>query len=237
MRALIVDDERHVREELEALLNETGEYQIVGTCSDAVQALHVIKEVKPEVLFLDIHMPKVGGFQLLGMIEPGLMPCVVFVTAYDEYALRAFEENALDYLLKPVQPERLAKATEKLKRYLKEGRKPSFGGPMIERIPCVCSRGIKLIDIADAEFVHSSESGVHVVTQAGEFLTELTLTVLETKAPVLVRCHKQYLVNVKQIDEIVRLDPASAGLKTKSGKAVPISRRFLARLKEQFLIR
>lgn len=231
IRALIVDDELHVREELQELLTETGDYAIVGTCSNALQGLRAVKSTRPDALFLDIHMPKVDGFQFLGMIDEDHMPFVVFVTAHDAFALRAFEENALDYLLKPVQAERLARTTEKLKRFLLDGKRPAHSTPAIERIPCILGHGFKLIDVQDVEFVRSSESGVHIITSKGEFLTELTLTLLETKTTLLTRCHKQFLVNVSHIDEIVRTDPTAVAIKTHSGKFVPISRRFLAPLK------
>ncbi len=231
MRALIVDNEVHAREELELLLRETGEFTVVGSCANAIEAIQAIKAEQPDVLFLDIKMPKVDGFQLLSMIDEENMPNVVFVTAYDEFALQAFDENALDYLLKPVQKERLAKAVEKLKRFVSEGQRTVYQGPAIERIPCLGSNSIKLVDTAEVEFVRSGIAGVYVVTPKGEFFTELTLKVLENKTN-LVRCHKQYLVNVQQIDEIARQEPTVAVLKTKSGKEVPISRRYLLKLKE-----
>jgi len=99
MSALIVDDEIYSREELEAMLEETGEFTISGKCANALEAIQAIKKEKPDVLFLDVQMPLINGFELLGMIDEKIMPNVVFVTAYDEYALKAFEENALDYLL------------------------------------------------------------------------------------------------------------------------------------------
>lgn len=232
MRALIVDDEPHAREELEALLRETGAFAVVGSCANAIQGLRTLRSTRPDVLFLDIHMPKVDGFQMLAMIEPEILPIVVFVTAYDEHALRAFERDAADYLLKPVQPERLARTVEKLKRYLGTGERPKYAGTPLERVPCVGAHSIRLIDLADVEFVRSGETGVHVVTARGEFLTELTLTVLEAKAARFVRCHKQFLVNLAQVDEVLRPDPSTTLLRTKSGRQVPVSRRFLAPLKE-----
>jgi two-component system LytT family response regulator len=231
LRAVVVDDELLAREELAALLEETGEVVLVGSCANAIQAIRTIKGTRPDVVFLDIQMPKLDGMKMLSMIDPEIMPSVIFVTATDDRAIEAFEENAVDYLLKPVQPERLARSLERLKRFLGEGQRPSYPSPAIDRIPCMGSQSIKLIDTAEVEFVRSSETGIHVVTSKGEFLTELTLTVLEAKAEQLVRCHKQYLVNVLQIDEIIRQDSASALLKTKSGKHVPVSRRFLVHLK------
>lgn len=236
IRALIIDDELHVREELQELLAESGEYAIVGTCANALQGLRAVKSTRPDVLFLDIHMPKIDGFQFLGMIDADQMPYVVFVTAHDDFALQAFEEKAVDYLLKPVSTERLTRTTEKLKGFLREGQRPSNPVPALERIPCIIGHGLKLVDTRDVEFVRSGESGVHIVTARGEFLTELTLAVLETRTDQLARCHKQYLVNLAQIDEIVRMDPSSVVLKTRSGKTVPVSRRFLPQMKERLLM-
>jgi two-component system LytT family response regulator len=233
MRAVVVDNERHARRELETLLQEQGDITLVGACANAVQALRMIRAFRPEILFVDIHMPRLDGFQLVSMIEPEIMPCVVFVTAHDEYALKAFDENAVDYLLKPVQADRLARALEKIRRYLGEGRQPTYRGPAITRIPCVCAQGVRFVDTAEVELVRSSWTGVHLVTARGDFLTELTLTLLEARAPDMVRCHKQFLVNLAHIEQINRLDPATVLLRTRSGKLAPVSRRYHAGLKER----
>jgi two-component system, LytTR family, response regulator len=233
MRALIVDDEIHAREELEALLNETDEFSLVGKCANALDALQTISKEKPEVLFLDIQMPVVSGFELLSMIDEELMPIVVFVTAYDEYALKAFEESALDYLLKPVEKERLIKTVKKLKRMLREGSRGTYTVPEITRIPCFLANRIKLINVAGVEFVRSDIAGVYVVCSNGEFYTELTLKVLENRSQ-FVRCHKQFLVNLDQVDEIILAENLVAQITTKAGHSVPVSRRHLKKLKERF---
>jgi len=233
LRAVLVDDELPAREELAALLGETRQVTVVATCANAVQGLRAIKDTLPDVVFLDINMPGVDGLQMLSMIEAEPMPCVVFVTAYDAFALDAFDRNAIDYLLKPVEPGRLARALDRVRRFLGEGRRPVHTGPPIERIPCLAGPNIKLIDTAEVECVRSSEAGVHVITSRGEFFTELTLTVLEAKGRNLVRCHKQFLVNLAHIDEINRQDPTAAFIRTRSGRTVPVSRRFLAPLKER----
>jgi two-component system, LytTR family, response regulator len=236
IRAVVVDDELPARQSLQAMLSRTGEVDVVATCANAVEAIGVIKEKTPDVLFLDIQMPQVNGFQLLGMIDPELMPSVVFVTAYDEFAVKAFEESALDYLLKPVQRERLGRTIEKLKRTLGEGRRPVYASPPLERIPCSSTNSIRLVELAEVEYVHSGVAGVYVVTPRGEFFTELTLQVLDGQGD-LVRCHKQYLVNARQIEHIVREGPRETVLRTKSGKEVPASRRYFARLKERLGLR
>jgi two-component system LytT family response regulator len=233
IRAVVVDNERNARRELETLLEERGDITLVGACANALQAIRMIRVFRPEVLFVDIHMPKLDGFQLVAMIEPEIMPCVVFVTAHDEYALKAFDDNAIDYLLKPVQADRLARTVEKVRHFLGEGRQPSYRGPAITRIPCVCAQGVRFVDTAEVELVSSSETGVHLVTARGDYLTELTLTLLEARAPDMVRCHKQFLVNLAHIEQINRIDPSTVLLRTRSGKRVPVSRRYHAGLKER----
>lgn len=233
MRAIIVDDELHAREELESLLSEAGTFRIVARCGNAVEALHAIREEKPDVVFLDVQMPAISGLELLSMIDDDELPNVVFVTAHDEYALRAFEERALDYLLKPVSKERLAKTVERLRR-LPRPVSAAYPRTQIRRIPCLAGRAIKLVDLADVELVRSSEAGVYVVSAKGELFTELTLKVLEERAG-LVRCHKQYLVNLDKVDEI-SLEEGLGVIRTRSGKDVPVSRRYLSKLRQQLEI-
>lgn len=236
MRALIVDDEVHARASLKAMLEATGEIVVIGSCADAIQALHALKAEGPDVLFLDVQMPKVSGLQLVSMIDREQMPHVVFVTAHDAYAVKAFDENAVDYLLKPVQKDRLARTVDKLKRAVRDGARPTFDSPAIERIPCTGVGSIRLVDVSEVEFVRSGPAGVYVVTPRGEFLTELTLQVLEAKTD-LARCHRQVLVNVRQIEEVLRPEPRAAVLRLKSGKEVPASRRYFLKLKERLGLR
>jgi len=237
IRALIVDDEPHAREELESLLAETRAFEIVGRCGNAVEAVHAIRGERPDVVFLDIQMPAISGFELLSMIDDEELPEIVFVTAHDEHALRAFEERAIDYLLKPVARERLAKTVDRLRRTLGATAPAAATLPRspIRRIPCLAGKAIKLVDLADVELVRSSEAGVYVVTAKGELFTELTLRVLEERAG-LVRCHKQFLVNIDQVDEIRPLEDGLAEIRTRSGKDAPVSRRFLAKLRERLEI-
>lgn len=228
MRALLVDDEMHAREELASLLRETGVFEIVGACPDAVSAIQAIRAERPDVLFLDVQMPAISGFELLSMIDDEDLPRVVFVTAHDEYALKAFEENAVDYLMKPVSLERLRRTVERLQTV------PGTGGaatlrPALRRVPCQAGRSIKLVEAGEIEFARSSEAGVYVVCAKAEYFTELTLRVLEERAG-LTRCHKQYLVRLDQVGE-VRLAEGSATLVTRSGHEVPVSRRLVSTIR------
>jgi two-component system LytT family response regulator len=213
-----------------ALLLEIGGCEVIGTCVNAFEGIKVINRERPDVLFLDIQMPVIGGFELLGMIDREIMPHVVFVTAYDQFALKAFEEKTLDYLLKPVEKDRLAKTFEKLQDLLRRGESPSFATPPIIRIPCVSGNRIKLITPRELDHVRADLSGVHVVQPNGESFTDLTLKVIEERTP-LVRCHRQYLVNVDCIDEIRLLEHGLGEIKSKAGHLLPVSRRYLKSLK------
>jgi two-component system LytT family response regulator len=233
MRALLVDDEPLAREELRALLDETGAFHVVGECANAIEALQLVRAHAPEVLFLDVQMPAVSGFELLSMVDDELMPHVVFVTAHDDFAIQAFEESAVDYLLKPVSRERLAKTVEKLRRLpAAGGARPAFASGRIERIPCQGTRSIKLVPLGEVEYVKSSAAGVYVVSAAGELFTDLTLKVLEERAGLL-RCHKQFLVNIERVDEITFGEHQLAVIRTRAGHEVPVSRRHLPALRER----
>jgi two-component system LytT family response regulator len=198
-----------------------------------VEALQAIKRDRPDVMFLDIRMPGLSGFEMLSMIDEEIMPIVVFVTAYDEYALKAFDENAVDYLLKPVEAERLQKTVQKLRKMVREPARAPYPAVPITRIPCVLSQRIKLIALRDVECIRSDIAGVYVITSGGEFFTELTLKVLEERTG-MVRCHKQFLVNIDRADEILLQENQSAQIRMQSGRMVPVSRRFFKRLKDTF---
>jgi two-component system LytT family response regulator len=230
IRALIVDDEPLARDELDRLLTDTGQVRVVGKCGNALEAIQVLRRERPDALFLDVQMPDVSGFELLSMLDEDLTPEVVFVTAHDEFAVKAFDESAVDYLLKPVEPDRLERALEKLKAHRTEEPRPALTGPEITRIPCLAGRSIKLVPLSEVELVKSGEGGVYVVSSQGEYYTELTLSVLEARAKLL-RCHKQYLVNVDRIDEISLAENSLAVIKTRSGQTVPVSRRHLTKLR------
>lgn len=230
---MIVDDEQHARDELASLLNELGQVNIVASCANALEAVKLINKQRPEVLFLDIQMPVIDGFEMLSLIDQEVMPHIVFVTAYDQYALKAFEEKTLDYLLKPIEPERLKKTLEKITAAVQAGNEPKYPAPSLTRIPCASGHKIKLVDPQQIEYIHSDLSGVHVFTAEGNFFTELTLKILE-KQPGLLRCHKQYLVNLAHVAEIISLENGLAEIVTLNNHKLPVSRRYLRSLKDVF---
>ena len=236
LSALIIDDESPSREELKALLAPATDIEIIGECTNAIEGLSAIHRLRPDVVFLDIQMPRLSGLEMVSMIDPAALPHIVFVTAYDEHALKAFEEHAADYLLKPIDPQRLAKTLD----WLRTGARPSatvFPGSdkILHHIPCTTRNRIFLIALDEVEYIHTDISGVQVVGSSRQGVTELTLKILQERTP-FIRSHRQYLVNIKQIAEIELLENGAAEILTRSGKKVPVSRRHLREIKDKLFI-
>lgn len=230
MKAVIIEDEFNAREEIELLLEETGEVEVIQKCANALDGIKAINKYHPDVIFLDIQLPVINGFEMLAMIEDSIMPRVAFVTAYDEFALQAFENDALDYLLKPVEKERLNKTIKKVKKAIQTNEAQEFKIPPLKKIPTIAPHKIKLVDVDSLEFVHSNESGVFFSCGEKKCFTDLTLRVLEERTD-LFRCHKQYLVNLDKIDEILFEENSAGKIRTINNHLIPVSRHYMKGLK------
>ncbi|AXE31184.1 two-component system response regulator YehT [Chromobacterium phragmitis] len=232
LKTLLVDDEPLARDELRQQLASHAGFDIIGECGNAIEAISLIHRQQPDVVFLDIQMPRVSGLEMLAMLDPDKMPRVVFVTAFDDYAIQAFEEHAFDYLLKPVDPQRLAKTLERLRRDASPQPLPAQALAPLEVVPCHGVNRIALLPLVEVEFVSSRVSGVFVQAVDGrEHFTELTLRTFEARSG-LFRCHRQHLVNLRAIREIRLGDNGAADIVTLGGRSLPVSRRFLKPLKE-----
>ncbi|POU03265.1 MULTISPECIES: two-component system response regulator BtsR [Enterobacteriaceae] len=234
LKVLIVDDEPLARENLRVLLEDESDIEIVGECANAIEALGAVHKLRPDVLFLDIQMPRISGLEMVGMLDPDQRPYVVFLTAFDEYAVKAFEEHAFDYLLKPIEAPRLAKTLQRLRqeRGVQDISLLPENQQALKFIPCTGHSRIWLLQMDDVAFVSSRMSGVYVTSHEGkEGFTELTLRTLEQRTP-LMRCHRQYLVNMTHLQEIRFEDNGQAELLLRAGHTVPVSRRYLKNLKE-----
>ncbi|MFI8620903.1 MAG: two-component system response regulator BtsR [Marinomonas sp.] len=237
LTAIVIDDEFFAREELTELLLETEEVNVIGQAANAIDGLKLIHTVKPDVVFLDIQMPKISGIELIGMLDPESMPSVVFTSAFDQYAVKAFEDNAFDYLLKPIDPQRLKVS---IKRLLKvkstqviphtKAQVDALATQSLQQVPCVGHQRIMIVPIEEVETAYSDISGVHIQTATQRETSQLTLKILEEKTSLL-RCHRQYLINTKAIKEIQLLDNGLAEVITRSGNVIPVSRRYLKALK------
>ncbi len=237
IRVLVVDDEPLARGELIELLSGEPEISVVGDVGNALEAIAAINRLKPDVVFLDIQMPQISGLQMLSMLDPERMPHIVVVTAYDAFAVQAFEEHAFDYLLKPVEPQRLAKTLQRLRR----ARAPQSVAALtvhesLTLLPCSGHNRIYLLKTDNIQFALSRATGNHLVDEEGrEHFTELTLRTLEDKTPLL-RCHRQYLVHPTHIAEIRFGEQGGAEIITRGGLAVPVSRRFVRPVKDALAI-
>jgi len=232
IKALIIDDEMLAREELISSLQHFKDISVIGEASNAIDGLKLIHQFKPDAIFLDIHMPQISGIELLTMLNQETLPFVIFITAYDQYAIQAFEDNAFDYLLKPIQEERLQKTIHKLMHRTSLVQNiQSIVPKVLGQIPCLGWNRILIIPIEEVELVYSDLSGVHVKTDTQSATSQLTLKQLEEKTE-LIRCHRQYLLNIKTMNEIRLLDNGLAEIITRSGNTIPVSRRYLKHIKE-----
>jgi len=234
LKVLIVDDEPLARENLRVMLQNETDLEIVGECGNAVEAIGAVHRLHPDVVFLDIQMPRISGLEMASMLDPEQRPYIVFLTAFDEYAVQAFEEHAFDYLLKPIDGKRLEKTLHRL-RHERVDQDMTLLTPNQEDlkfIPCTGQSRIYLLQMEEVMFASSRMSGVYVTNaQGSEGFTELTLRTLESRTP-LVRCHRQYLVNMAHLKEIRFEDGGQAELMLRDGQSVPVSRRYLKSLKE-----
>ncbi len=233
MRTIIVDDERLARQELKSLLAEYKEIEIIAECANAEEAKAKINDLKPDLVFMDIQMPGKTGLELLEEISS--LPEVVFVTAYDEYAIKAFEINALDYLLKPVQPERLAETIKKL--FHKDAIEKKENNAILNEDDHVFLKdGEKcwFVKLSDLRLFESEGNYVRVLFNTSKPLILRSLNNLETRLPAksFFRASRKHIVNLKYIETIENWFNGGLMVKLKTGEQVEISRRQAVKLKD-----
>lgn len=238
-RLLIVDDEEPARRLLLEYLRAYPQWSVVGQAKNGLEALKLTQELKPELLLLDVQMPKLDGFEVLGLIPPEV--AVVFTTAFDEYAVRAFEVHAVDYLLKPFTGERLGQALARVETRLGEQRAvpaPALAqaarrpGSHLERLVIRDGAEILIIPTSSIDYVRGQDDYVEVFHDARSSLTQQTLQNLESSLDPqqFVRVHRSYLLNVSRVS---RIEPWGQGSKMavlKDGRTIPVSRSGEARL-------
>lgn len=237
LRALIVDDEYPARQELRYMLKEFKNIEIVGEAANANEALALIKALEYHILFLDIAMPGMSGLELGAAIqELPHKPRVIFISAYDDHALKAFEVNAVDYILKPVEEQRLRKAVDKvIKSYQQDAEKEDKGTPpeipsqiKINRIPAEKLGKTVLIDMADIFYAFTENDNVYIKSYNDKLLTRFTLKELEARldTSLFFRSHRCFLVNLHKVKEIVPFFNGTYNLvlEDKENSEVPVSR-------------
>ena len=243
IRTIIIEDEAPAREILKHYLRDLNEVDIIAECSDGFAGLKSISELKPDLVFLDIQMPKLTGFEMLEVLDE--KPTIIFTTAYDQYAIRAFELNAADYLLKPFPRERLTEAIKKAAVKIKTRgdtsfaeellpKRPQLPGP-INRIVVRKGNSINIIPIDLIRYFEAQDDYVMIYYSTGKALKQQTMKFYEDNLPKtdFVRIHRSYIVRVEEIKKIEPYGKDNHIAILQSGDKLPVSRAGYKHLKEE----
>ena len=243
LRTIIIEDEAPARELLKHYLKDFNEIEIIAECSDGFAGLKTISEMKPDLIFLDIQMPKLTGFEMLEVLEE--RPEIIFTTAYDQFAIKAFELNAADYLLKPFHQERLKESVNKVVQKLLSGKemnkpagqllsqRPERSSP-ISRIVVRKSNSINIIPVDQLRYVEAQDDYVMIYHSAGKALKQQTMKFYEENLPKadFVRIHRSYIVKVEEIKRIEPYGKDNHIAILHSGDKLPVSRAGYKQLRE-----
>lgn len=234
---IIIDDEPLARSIVAEYLMSHTDIKILAECSDGFEGMKAIQIYKPDLIFLDVQMPKISGFELLELIDNP--PAIIFTTAFDEYALKAFEANAIDYLLKPFNKERFDKAILKFNSNLIPKINPEniqlpANSNQQNRIVVKSEGKIKIIPTADIHYIEANGDNVKIMTKEGNFSKNKTMSFFEEQLSTndFVRIHRSYLVNVSLVSRIDAYDKESHLAVLSSGIQLPVSKSGYQRLKE-----
>lgn len=241
MKVILIDDEPLSREIVKSYLQSYKNLEVVAECSDGFEGVKAIQQHQPDVIFLDIQMPKINGFEMLELIEQP--PAVIFTTAFDEYAIRAFESNAVDYLLKPFSEERFRKAVDKFLEKSPASISETTNTLLdavasspnqAERIVVKTGNKVKIIPTHEIHYLEADDDYVKIVTQEGSFLKNRTMQFYEkTLDPkFFVRVHRSYILHVNQITRIDPYQKETHLAILRDGKQIPVSKSGYSRLKE-----
>jgi two-component system, LytTR family, response regulator len=243
VRAVIVDDEELARQVLREFLSSHNEVEIAAECANGFEAVKAVSEQKPDLVFLDIQMPKLDGFEVLELIGP--RTAVIFVTAYDSYAIKAFEVHAVDYLLKPVGAERFEAALKRAKERL-GGKLPQQTLPpselaaaarppsqYLDRIPVRDGTRVSIIPVAKLDYAEAQDDYVALASEGKKHLKQQTITSLEAALDPsrFLRIHRSYIVNLERVARVEPYGKDSHVAVLANGAQLPVSKTGYTRLR------
>ena len=241
MKTIIIDDEPLARMIVKEYLQSYKEIEIVAECGDGFEGLKAIQHHQPDLVFLDIQMPKITGFEMLELVDQPVS--IIFTTAYDQYAIKAFEANAVDYLLKPFGKERFDKAMQKFSEQQSLNNKKDVSEQLLQMVAnsptqnnrVVVKNGnkIKIIPAIDILYLEAADDYVKIHTKEGAFLKNKTMSYFEESLDtgLFVRCHRSYIINVQEVTRIDQNEKDSHIALLKSGIKIPVSRNGYTKLK------
>jgi two-component system LytT family response regulator len=249
IRTLIVDDERHARQKIRALLSTEADVEIVRECANGDEAIKAIRESRPDLIFLDVQMPGRNGFDVIAEAGEEARH-VIFVTAFDQYAVRAFEVQALDYLLKPFDRERFARAMQRARAQLQDGDglqekllalakvvgEQQTRSAVLDRLMIRAGGRITFLRVGEVDWIEAADNYVRVHAGRESHLIRETMTHLESQLDKrrFVRVHRSAIVNVDAIVEIRALFHGDYAIRLRTGAEIPLGRSYRERLEAVF---
>lgn len=243
LRAIIVEDEKPARELVKAFLKNHENVELICECDNGFDGVKAINEMKPDIVFLDIQMPKLTGFEMIELLDE--VPEVVFTTAFDQYALKAFELSAVDYLMKPFSKQRFSEAIDKVfQRINLKKDKPKIeefanqlkeDAEVIERIFVKTGNKIDVVPVPEIIHIESEDDYVEIFTPKGKFLKKETMNYLEKVMPkeTFVRVHRSSIININHIQKIEKYGKDSSMVILKDGSRVNVSKSRIKDLRNQ----
>ena len=244
LRVVVVDDEPPARARLRRLLKTHGDVTIVAEAGDGAAAVEAIEQAAPDLVLLDVQMPELDGFEVLRALDMRVAPAVIFVTAFDHYAVRAVDVHALDYVVKPVEPERLARALAHARARLAERRDAVTlllkelrrERPYLSRIPVRSEGRVKVVDLAEVDWLGAADNYVTIHAGAREYLVRDTIAAVEQRLDPaqFARVHRSTIVRIDRIAELMPDLHGDFRIRLKNGAELALSRTYRMRLEAQF---
>jgi len=243
IKTIIVEDEKLARDLVRDYLSKHNDFEIIGEYEDGFSGLKAINEMKPDLVFLDIQMPKLTGFEMLEVLEHH--PAIIFTTAYDQYALKAFEHNTLDYLLKPYSPERFDEALAKARDRISSGGDEKNINRLMElqeqsedaihRVVVKSRSKIHVIPVENILYIEAQDDYVMIYTPDSRHLKQKTMKFFESHLPLedFVRIHRSYIVRISEIAQMQLYEKESYIVILKNGVKLPVSKTGLPKLKSK----
>ncbi len=241
-KVLIIEDEKPARDLIKTFLVHFDQIKVIGEAENGFEGCKMINNLKPDLVFLDIKMPKLSGLELLDLIDEPL-PYIIFSTAYDQYAVEAFEKNAVDYLLKPYTNDRFNQALEKfftkpagrsLEKITKQIADVKGVGKIMDRIPVRSGSKILIIKIEDIRYIAAEDDYVKIVSNQGNYLKQVTMNYLEQSLPSteFIRIHRSFILNINYLKQFEAYDKHGYMAVLADNIKIPISRTGAVKLKK-----
>lgn len=240
---LIIDDEKLARDIIKKYLEQNEEVKILGECTNGFEGIKSINELEPDLIFLDIQMPKINGFEMLELLD--YQPEIIFTTAFDQYAIKAFEVNATDYLLKPFSKERFDEALQKTIKKLNNSSpqktdyeklltKINSTKEFLDRIVVKTFQKIVIIPVDKINYIEAQDDYVMIYTEFGKFLKQQKMKFYEEHLNVneFIRVHRSYIINVNKVKQIELFEKESYKITLNNGDKIPVSKNGYVKLKE-----